>query len=252
MALLAACTNTSSLPEAPPVPLPVRGENLPPYYLRVGDTVEIRLMLNPELNEKVTIRPDGHISTTVIADEVAAGRTPLELAQALTRDYSKDIQKPRLTVLVDSFASNHVFVGGEVVAPGELLSPGVPLSLSQALSRAGGLRAGGDDGNIFVIRREGSGPAAFFKVRYADVMRARDPAADIILAPYDVVYVPKTGIAEVYAFYNQYIEQFAHPSFGFNYVVGGGGGGNTGAVFTNPTTGTTGVVTTPTNPNTPR
>jgi len=219
MGMLAACTNTSGLPEAPPVPVPVRGESLPPYYLQVGDTLEVRLMLNPELNEKITIRPDGHISTTVVADEIAAGRTVPELAQALTRDYSKDIQKPRLTVLVDTYAANHVFVGGEVAAPGELLSPGVPLSLSQALARAGGLRMAGDIGNIFIIRRAGGGPAQFYSVRYSDVIHAKDASADIILAPYDVIYVPKSGIAEVYAFYNQYIEQFAHPGVGFTYVL---------------------------------
>ena len=48
----------------------------------------------------------------------------------------------------------------------------------------------------------------------------RDTSADVRLAPYDVVYVPKLGIAEVYKWYNQYIQQFANPSFGFSYLVG--------------------------------
>ena len=49
--------------------------------------------------------------------------------------------------------------------------------------------------------------------------QGRDPSADVRLAPYDVVYVPKLGIAEVYQFYNQYIGQFANPSFGFSYLL---------------------------------
>ena len=57
------------------------------------------------------------------------------------------------------------------------------------------------------------------------VRHAEDPNDDVRLAPYDVVYVPKTGIAEVYKWYNQFIEQFAHPSFGFSYVVNPAAGG---------------------------
>ena len=47
--------------------------------------LEVRLMLNPELNEEVTVRPDGHISTTVVHDEVAYGRTVPELTAALAQ-----------------------------------------------------------------------------------------------------------------------------------------------------------------------
>ena len=49
--------------------------------------------------------------------------------------------------------------------------------------------------------------------------QGQDPDGDVRLAPYDVVYVPKMGIAEVYQFYNQYIGQFANPSFGFSYLL---------------------------------
>lgn len=49
-------------------------------------------MLNPELDEDVTVRPDGHISTTVVRDEVAYGRTVPDLAAALRADYSKELQ----------------------------------------------------------------------------------------------------------------------------------------------------------------
>lgn len=46
-----------------------------------------------------------------------------------------------------------------------------------------------------------------------------DPNADVRLAPYDVVYAPKMGISEVYKFYNQYVQQFINPTFGFSYIV---------------------------------
>ena len=52
----------------------------PAYHIQVGDVLEVRLLLNPELNEEVTVRPDGHISTTAVPDMLAYGRSPADLA----------------------------------------------------------------------------------------------------------------------------------------------------------------------------
>ena len=131
-----------TLPPAPPQPAPDTGpvSALPPYRLQVGDVLGVRLMLNPELNEEVTVRPDGHISTTVAKDEPASGRTVPEVTADLTRDYSTELRNPRLTVLVKSFAPTRTYVGGEVTNPGEFITVGPNLTLSQAIARAGGLK----------------------------------------------------------------------------------------------------------------
>jgi hypothetical protein len=74
---LPACSTVPNLPPAPltpPVQTVATNNALPPYFIQVGDVLEIRLLLNPELNEEVVVRPDGHISTAVVADEIAAGR----------------------------------------------------------------------------------------------------------------------------------------------------------------------------------
>lgn len=230
---LAACTSTSQMPTAPEFPSPVATAPLTPYVLQVGDILDLRLMLNPELNEEVTIRPDGHISTTVVPDMTAAGRTVDDLAAALRQAYGRDLRNPRVSVLVKSFAPTRIYVAGEVAAPGEFLTVGPNLSLSQALARAGGVRISGDEQSVFIIRRTATG-AEYYSTRYNDVMHGRDSHADVVLAPYDVVYVPRTGIAEVYRWYNQYFENFVHPSFGFSYLVGNSGNG--GAVITQPAT----------------
>jgi polysaccharide export outer membrane protein len=234
--LLAGCATVPNLPPAPQVPVPVRAETYVPYYLQPGDVLSIRLMLNPELNEETTVRPDGMISTTVVGSIPAAGHTVEEVAATLRQAYSKEMTKPRLTVVVRTFGANKLYVGGEVQLPGEYDSAGPSLSLSQVIARAGGLKITGDDSKIFIIRRPSGGGATpqFLSVRYNDVVGGRDPTADVLLASYDVVYVPKTGIAEVYAFWNQYVEQFAHPSVGFNYLINNATGGT--AVVNQPVT----------------
>ncbi|MGA3398213.1 MAG: polysaccharide biosynthesis/export family protein [Acetobacteraceae bacterium] len=217
---LAACTNTGNLPPAPLEPVALGpSAPLPPYRIQVGDVLDLRLLLNPELNEEVTVRPDGHISTTIAGDVVAAGRTIPELDASLRGDYAHDLQNPRISVVVKSFAPTRIYVGGEVNNPGEFITVGPTLTLSQAIARAGGLKLSSEDGSIFIIRRGADDRPEFLSVRYGAIEHAVDPNADVRLAPYDVVYAPKMGIAEVYKFYNQYVQQFINPTFGFSYIV---------------------------------
>jgi polysaccharide biosynthesis/export protein len=226
---LAACTSTANMPPAPPIPDPTAGyiTELTPYRIQVGDVLEVRLMLNPELNEEVVVRPDGHVSTTVVQDAVAYNRTVPELAATLRQVYAKDLRNPRLSVVVKSFAPTRIYVGGEVNNPGEMINVGPTLTLSQAIARAGAHKVRGDIDAVFVIRRGPGDVPQFFSTRYSDVIKGRDAAADIRLAPFDVVYVPKTGVAEVFDYFNQYLLQFVPVSWGFSYVVNNNAGGNT-------------------------
>ena len=229
---LAACSTVPQLPPAPMVPAPATfSTDLPPYRIQVGDVLGVRLLLNPELNEEVTVRPDGHISTTAAQDALAYGRTPAELADTLRGIYGRDLQNPRVSVEVKSFAPTRVYVGGEVNTPGEFITIGPTLTLSQALARAGGTKLSSDDTSVFIIRRGVGDKPEFLSVKWKAVRQGRDPEADVRLAPYDVVYVPKLGIAEVYQFYNQYLAQFVNPSFGFSYLLNPT---NAGSVISGP------------------
>jgi polysaccharide biosynthesis/export protein len=161
-----------------------------------------------------------------------------ELAAALTRDYSADLRNPRLSVVLKSFAPTRIYVGGEVNTPGEFITVGPTLTLSQAIARAGGLKfTTSDESKVFVIRRGPNDVPEFLSTRFNAVMWAQDPSADVRLAPYDVVFVPRSGIAEVYRFFETYLLQFVPVSWGFSYVVGAGGGG--GSTIVPVTTGTT-------------
>lgn len=221
MAALAACSTVPNMPPAPLVPAPTAGyvSNLRPYRIQIGDVLAIRLLLNPELNEDVTVRPDGHISTTVVNDQDAYGLTVPQLAADLRRDYSSQLKNPHLTVVVKSFAPTHIYVGGQVNNPGEFISTGPAPTLAQAIARAGGLKLSGSESHVFIIRRGPHNHPEFLSTKYGEIMHGEDPDADVQLAPYDVVYVPRTGIAEVYRFFNQYIQEFVPVSWGFSYVL---------------------------------
>jgi polysaccharide export outer membrane protein len=214
-------------PHPPPPPAPATGAapgSPEPYRVQAGDVLGIRLLLNPDLNEDVVVRPDGHMSTTVVSDERAYGRTVSELTTALTHDYASILRTPRLTVVLKTFSPTRIYVGGEVTSPGESITAGLSPTLSQAIARAGGLKGGHDD-RVYVVRRGPDDVPQFFSARLKDVMQAHDPEsqepeADIRLAPNDVVYVPRNGAAEVHRFLNETFAQLAPVMWGFSYNVG--------------------------------
>ena len=89
----------------------------------------------------------------------------------------------------------------------------------QAVARAGGLRLTGDADNVLIVRRGAGGVPAVYAARYGDAVSGRDAAADVTLQPFDVVIVPKTGVARVYGYWNQYVQEFVPVSWGFSYNV---------------------------------
>lgn len=221
LAVCGCAQTVSGLPPAPHSSMPQAGvaPSIPPYRLQVGDVLGVRLLLNPELNEEVTVRPDGRISTVLAEGVQAYGRTPEQLAAELRRDYGRELRSPRLSVEVRSFAPSRIYVAGEVNVPGEFITVGPTLSVLQALARAGGVKLSADTDRIFLVRRGPGDVAQVYAVNYRAAIRAADPGADVRLAPFDVVYVPRTGVYEFYTHFNQYLQQFVPVSWGFSYLV---------------------------------
>jgi polysaccharide export outer membrane protein len=203
----------------PLTPAP-RAQAPPPVYrVQVGDVLGVRLYMVPDLDEDVTVRPDGRITTTLAQSVQAAGRTPEEIAGDLHAIYAKELKAPNLTVGVKTPSPARVFVGGEVIYPGELDTVGPPLTLLQAVAKAGGLRPTGDPAHVFILRHGEGDRAIVLATDYRGAATGRTPAADVTLAPFDVVYVPKSGISRIYVWFNQHFQQFVPVNWGFSYNV---------------------------------
>lgn len=211
--ILASCSGSPALQPAPQAAVSE------PYRVQVGDQLAVRLFLTPELNEEVTVRPDGRISTQLAASIEAAGRTPEDVARSLRAAYEPELKDPQIVVEVKSYAPVLVDVAGEVNAPGELSSAGQAPTLLAAIARAGGVRLSGDLYRVLIVRRGAGNRPVVLSTRYQDALSGHDPAANVTLAPFDVVVVPKTGVAEAYVWVNQHIQQFVPVSWGFSYNV---------------------------------
>ena len=222
ISLTGCSSSTSDLPPAPEGIMPISelADKLPPYRIQIGDQLDLKLILNPELNESVVVRPDGMISTSVVQDVMAYGRTPAELKSELVGAYKTQLSKPELKVIVKNFAPTRVYVLGEVNNPGELVSVGPNLSLMQALAKAGGVKETAETREIIILRRGAGEKPALYSANFEEVTSGKSAMADVRLAAYDVVFVSRSAIAEANRVYEQYVKKFVTTSVGATYNLG--------------------------------
>lgn len=186
----------------------------PPYRLTAGDVMDVKFAYNPELNETVTVRPDGRISLQMIGDVQAQTLTPLELAANIDEKYSKVLRHPAVSVIVREFAGQKAYVGGEVVAPGTVELRGGLTSL-QAILKTGGLKPSAKLDSVILIRYAGEQQAEARKLNLKRVLEGRE--TDPMLSPYDVVFVPRSAIAKVGLFVQQYVDSLIPGNLMFPY-----------------------------------
>src|SRR5205085_6966162 len=154
--LLAGCTSidVEHLPKSDALALvdDPEGASDPQYRIRAGDDLDIKFFYTKELNESLKVRPDGYITLQLVDDVKAAGLTPKELDDVLTRRYAEHLKSPVLSVMVRSFSGFRAYVGGEVASP-QLVPLDGGLTPLQAIYRAGGVRMSGYMQSVVLIRK---------------------------------------------------------------------------------------------------
>ena len=160
-----------------------------PYYVQAGDTLEVSVWKEEDLQKQVLVRPDGRISFPLIGDINVAGRTIDELRQEITDRLVKFIPDLTVTVTIQSINGNRIYVIGKVNSPGSfVVNPRV--DVMQALSLAGGTTAFATLDDIIILRRESDGSQRAISFRYKDVARGRSLDQNVILHSGDIVVVP--------------------------------------------------------------
>ncbi len=176
------------------------------YAIHAGDKLDIKFFYNKELDESVTVRPDGRISLQLIHDVQAASLSPDEFAAVLQEKYSEHIVDPEISVIVRSFDTRKVFVDGQVSKPG-MIEMSQYMTVMQAIASAGGLRDTALKDDIVLIRRNYLNKPFVITVDVDAIQDGTDVAQDIALQPYDIVFVPKSTIANLNTWVDQYIRR---------------------------------------------
>jgi protein involved in polysaccharide export with SLBB domain len=197
------------------------------YRLAPGDTIEVRLFYNPELNEQVQIRPDGHISLSLLGDQEIAGKTIPEAVAMLEPLYAVHVRTAQVVIQVRTFAGQKVYVTGEVNRPGVVNLPGA-MTVLEAIGEAGGIKLTGNRDVAVLIRKRPDGLPQRYRLVLSDGGAPTQQAATV-LGPFDVVMVPESKISRLDRWVDQSIRQLIPItlSAGFNYIVDHTSGGGT-------------------------
>ena len=219
--VLAACTSS---PEVQPTGTNIGSfEAFTParsgYRLIPGDQLEITLHAVPDLSRMVTVGPDGRIAMPLVQPIMVADLTIPQAQQVVTEAMSMALVDPRLDLSVTTYAPQRVFVGGEVGMPGVMELPG-QIDALQAIIMAGGFTDSSNMKQVILIRRNPGGPIENYSFNIKQGVYNPQLAKLGALQNFDVIYVPKTPIAQQNLFIQQYIRNALPIDFNIAYNIG--------------------------------
>ena len=186
--LVSAC---SSLPSTfPPAPVAAATPGYD-YVVGAGDTLNIIVWRNPELSLSVPVRPDGKVSTPLVDELVAQGKTSVEIARDVEKALSKLVRDPVVTIIVTSFVgpySEQIRVVGEAAKP-QSMPYKQKMTVLDVMISVGGLTDFAD-GNAASITRASEGDKRY-SVRLKDLIKRGDISANVEMKPGDILIIPQ-------------------------------------------------------------
>jgi polysaccharide export outer membrane protein len=164
----------------------------PDYRIGPGDTLKVSVFQNDELTATLPVRPDGKISTPLVEDMVAVGKTPSQLARDIEKSLAEYIKAPKVSVVVTVALSvySQVKVIGQVKTP-QSLPYRDGMTVLDAVLAVGGLSQFAAGNRAHLVRTE-NGKQTEIKVKLDALLNDGDMKQNLALKPSDVLVVPET------------------------------------------------------------
>jgi len=165
----------------------------PDYLVGPLDQLEIFVWRAPELSTNVTVRPDGRISTPLVEDMVAGGKTPSQLAKDLERVLREYVKSPQVTVIVSNFSSTldqQIRVLGEAQEPTAMPFQ-AGMTVLDVMVAVGGLTEFAAGNRAVLIRGKGEDRKSY-RLRLDDLLRKGNISANVPVFPGDVILIPES------------------------------------------------------------
>lgn len=163
------------------------------YLIGPGDVLDVFVWRNPEISVSVPVRPEGKISTPLVEDMVAAGKTPTQLARDIEEVLAKYIKSPVVTVIVKNFVgafSEQIRVVGQAVNP-RALPYRSNMTLLDVMIEVGGLTEFAAGNRAKIVRRE-NGKEITLEVRLKDLLQEGKIDANRLMRPGDILIIPES------------------------------------------------------------
>jgi len=162
------------------------------YLIGPGDILQVYVWRNPELTANVPVRPDGKISTPLVEDMTAVGKTPSALARDIEAVLGEFVKAPRVNIIVTQPMSSYsqVKVIGQVTKP-QSMAYHEGMTVLDAVLACGGMSQFAAGNRAKVVRME-NGKTREIRVRLAAMVNNGDLTQNIALKPGDVLVVPES------------------------------------------------------------
>lgn len=190
--LIFGCTSSAPIDTAPTPSQATAKAVDNDYIIGPGDTLQVFVWRNPELSVSVPVRPDGKISTPLIENMIAIGKTPPQLARDMEAVLAEYVRSPKVNIIVTTAASafSLVKVVGQVVHP-QALPYREGMTVLDAILAVGGLGQFASGNRARIVRVE-HGQEVTIHVKVANLVNSGDVRENVALKPGDVLVVPQS------------------------------------------------------------
>jgi polysaccharide biosynthesis/export protein len=187
-------TQQSSSAQASQGAGPVLEERHPRYILQREDVLLLTFPLTPELNQTVTVQPDGYINLQNAGSVYAQGLTAPELIVAVKKAYTGVLHDPIIDVDIQDFQKPSFTVSGQVGKPGQY-ELRADITVAEAIAIAGGMTMPTAKTQVFLFHRVSKDQVEVRKVNLKDVLNGKKVNEDAMMQPGDMIYVPEKFIS---------------------------------------------------------
>lgn len=187
--LLAGCTSAPTSTEVVEAPK----EPVSEYRIGPGDQLQVFVWEHEDLSVLVPVRPDGRISTPLVEDMTAEGKTPTELSDDIEKTLSEYVRSPVVSVIVQQFVgqfSKQIRVVGQAEKP-KALSYREGITLLDVMIEVGGLTDFAAGNRSKIVRRNGNTQTEM-PVRLSDLMKKGMIDRNVAMRPGDVLIIPES------------------------------------------------------------
>jgi polysaccharide export outer membrane protein len=160
------------------------------------DVLQLNFALTPDLNQTVTVQPDGYITLQGVGDLHVEGQTIPDVTESIRLAYAKTLHNPIITVRLMDFEKPYFIVGGEVGHPGKFELRG-DTTMTQAVAIAGGFTESAKHSQVWLFRRVSDDWAETQQLDLKKMLKSGNLREDAHLRPGDMLYVPKNTFSKM-------------------------------------------------------
>ena len=192
--ILTFVVQTSAAAQASQNSEPVLENRHPRYILQREDVLLLTFPLTPEINQTVTVQPDGYINLQNAGSVYAQGLTAPELVLAVKKAYTGILHDPIIDVDIQDFQKPSFTVQGQVGKPGQY-ELRADITVAEAIAIAGGMTMPTAKTQVFLFHRVSKDQMEVRKVNLKDILNGKHVNEDAMMQPGDMIYVPEKFIS---------------------------------------------------------